>query len=262
MSEPTESTSQPPPPVGPPLTAPPPPPDGLTPEGQPGGPQPPAGWGPGRTFAGLLALIGIVMIGALIVAAFDSDLDSLAARLSVQTVVAGSMIAVALLAAAPTAGTTGLLSSLGLRRPRPGFVWITIGAYLVYIACALLIAAALDPEQEDIARELGADEGTLATIAAGVLIIVGASLSEELFFRGFMFAGLRRAVPFVVAAVVSASIWGLFHYTGPGTWGVVLQLSILGVILCWLYERTNSIWPPIALHALNNTIAFSYLVSS
>ena len=42
---------------------------------------------------------------------------------------------------------------------------------------------------------------------------------------------------------------------------VVLQLSIFGLALAWLYERTGSIWPTIAVHALNNAIAFALLTS-
>jgi membrane protease YdiL (CAAX protease family) len=33
------------------------------------------------------------------------------------------------------------------------------------------------------------------------------------------------------------------------------------VILAWLYERTNSIWPTIAVHMLNNALAFALLTS-
>ena len=61
--------------------------------------------------------------------------------------------------------------------------------------------------------------------------------------------------------MISSCVWGLFHYTGPDSWGVVLQLSIFGLALAWLYERTGSIWPTIAVHALNNAIAFALLTS-
>ena len=40
---------------------------------------------------------------------------------------------------------------------------------------------------------------------------------------------------------------------------MVLQLSVFGVILAWLYERTGSIRPTIAVHMLNNAIAFAVL---
>ncbi len=88
-----------------------------------------------------------------------------------------------------------------------------------------------------------------------------APITEELFFRGFMFAGLRRRLPFVAAAAISAGLWGFFHFTGPGSWGVVLQLAVFGIALSWLYERTGSIWPPIAIHAFNNALAFAILTS-
>ena len=40
-----------------------------------------------------------------------------------------------------------------------------------------------------------------------------------------------------------------------------MQLAILGVILALLFEKTNSLWPPIMVHAFNNTLAFAYLMS-
>ena len=134
-------------------------------------------------------------------------------------------------------------------------------AYFGYIAVAILIAALLQPEQEDVTRDLGFGEGPLGSTAAALLIIVAAPLSEEMFFRGFMFAGLRRSVPFVVAALISSVRLGPLPLHGPGSWGVVLQLSVFGLALAWLYERTGSIWPTIAVHALNNAIAFALLTS-
>jgi membrane protease YdiL (CAAX protease family) len=124
----------------------------------------------------------------------------------------------------------------------------------------VVISLLLAPEQEDVTRELGSDEGTLGAIVAGILIIGAAPITEEIFFRGFLFGGIRQRAPFALAAVVSAGIWGLFHYTDPDSWGVVLQLTVFGIVLSWLYERTGSIWPTIAVHAFNNAIAFSILV--
>jgi membrane protease YdiL (CAAX protease family) len=89
-----------------------------------------------------------------------------------------------------------------------------------------------------------------------------APVTEEVFFRGFMFNGLRRGTSFAVAALVSAAIWGVFHYTGEGSWGVVLQLTVFGIVLAWLYERTGSVYPTIAVHGFNNAVAFAILMSS
>jgi membrane protease YdiL (CAAX protease family) len=222
--------------------------------------RPDAGWGPGRAFAALGALIGILLIETLVIALFDPGIESLGARLALQAMLGATLVAVAFGAVGP--GFLVPAAALGLRRPLRPAVGATVIAYLVYVACALLIAVLLQPEQEDVTRELGSDQGTLGSIAAGFLIIAVAPLTEEIFFRGFMFAGLRRALPFAFAALISASIWGLFHYTGPDSWGVVVQLTVFGIVLCWLYERTGSIWPTIAVHAFNNALAFTLLTSS
>ena len=87
------------------------------------------------------------------------------------------------------------------------------------------------------------------------------AVAEEIFFRGFIFGGFRRRLSFPVAAVLSAAIFGLFHYTGSGSEAVIPQLAFLGLALAWVYEETGSIYPTIALHMLNNAFAFAILTS-
>jgi len=235
----------------PPAAAEPPPPDDRGPA---------AGWGPGRTLAALaVMLVALFVEVGLIAAIFDPDLETLASRLVLQASLAATLVGVAFIAASPGGARLAAPAALGLRRPSGRFVRWSVLAYLGYLACALVIGVVVQPEQEDVTRELGVDEGVLGAIVAGVLIVAVAPLTEEVFFRGFMFAGMRRALPFVLAALIPSLIWGLFHYTGPESWGVVLQLTVFGLWLCWLYERTDSLWPPIALHAANNAIAFAIL---
>jgi membrane protease YdiL (CAAX protease family) len=38
---------------------------------------------------------------------------------------------------------------------------------------------------------------------------------------------------------------------------VVGQLAFFGAALAWLYQRTGSLWPPIIVHAVNNSLAFT-----
>lgn len=205
----------------------------------------------------LLLLVTLLQVG--VISAFDPGLEGLGARLAVQVSLALSLVAVAFGVARP--GSIAAPGEMGLRRSLiPPFKPAAL-AYLAYIGCAVLIALLVQPEQEDVTDELGYGESALADVAIGFLIIGVAPITEEIFFRGFMFAGLRRGLPFVVAAAMSAGLWGLFHYTGAGTWGVVLQLAAFGIILSWLYERTGSLWPPIAVHALNNALAFAILTS-
>jgi uncharacterized protein len=242
---------------------PPPPPAPSTPP--PGPPDPGArvvaAWTLARTMQAFAAFIGLVIVEAIVIGVFDPEIESLAARLTLQGLLVITFIGVALVGAAPSGGLAPA-AALGLRKPARPFVGPMLIGYVVYIGAALVIASLISPEQEDITRELGVDEGVLGSIVAGILIVVAAPVAEEIFFRGFMFAGFRGATRFWVAATIPSLIWGAMHYTGPESWGVCLQLAIFGVILCWLYERTGSLWPPIALHAFNNALAFAFLTSS
>ena len=223
---------------------------------------PSAGWGPGRAFGGLGFLLVVVIALAAVVSAFDSEIESLGAQVALQISLAASLIVTAFLFAGRDLRGPAAREALGLRRPLRKPIWLAVATYFGYIGCAVVISLLLSPEQEDITRELGGDSGTLGTVIAGFLIVVIAPLSEEIFFRGFLFRGMRNGMPAVIAALLTSAIWGLFHYTGPETWGVVVQITVFGLWLSWLYERTGSIYPTIAVHMVNNAIAFTILISS
>ena len=237
-----------------------PPPGAGAAWGTPAGDQPRT-WGPARVAGGIGALLLATVFEVGVVSAFDPDLDSLAARLVTQALLAGTLVGIAFAVAAGKGGGMASPQTLGLRRPLRSPVRIAAAAYLCYIVVALVYSALVHPHQEDITRDLGFGRGAFGAIAAGVLIVVAAPFSEEVFFRGFIFGGLRGRLSFPVAAVLSGLIFGLFHFTGPGSIAVVPQLAFLGFALAWLYEKTGSIYPPMAVHAVNNALAFAILTS-
>lgn len=223
---------------------------------------PPAAWGPARVLQGagvfILALIGVGVLVAILSEATGLDSGGTASTAIAQALFEVAFVAIAFACATAPGERTSRPAALGLRRfggaaiRRMGAAY---GAYWVFaVAYAVLLVR---PEQQDIARDLGADQGTLATIAAGALIVGAAPFAEEIFFRGFMFAGLRRRLPLWPAAAISAAVFGLVHApTGPAA---VPPLVVLGLILAWLYEKTGSLWPPILVHLTNNAIAFAVL---
>lgn len=221
------------------------------------------GWTPLTVLLGALTAIGLMIVTTVPIAVADPNLESIAAKGGAQLMVGVALVAAALIFALADAGGNlmAALRRLGFR----DLAWRLIGlgalAWVIYLICALLLAPLLSPEQDDVAKEISGDSGdALAMIVTGVLIIVVAPISEEVFFRGFMFAGLRRSLPLWVAALVSAGIWGSLHLSG-GNLGVAIQLAVFGVILALLYERSGSLWATIFAHGLNNTIAFLYLLS-
>jgi membrane protease YdiL (CAAX protease family) len=88
---------------------------------------------------------------------------------------------------------------------------------------------------------------------AGALVVIGvAPVCEELFFRGVLFRVLRQRTSFWLAAIVDGVLFGLVH----GSLVILPVLAVLGIMFCYVYERTGSLFPTIALHALNNTVAY------
>lgn len=99
-----------------------------------------------------------------------------------------------------------------------------------------------------------------AAKAAGILpllwlsVVVVAPVTEELFFRGFLHRGWAPSWIGVSGTIVlTAGLWAVLHqqYTVFG----ILLIFVMGLILGWLRQRSQSTWLPMALHALNNLIA-------
>ena len=76
-------------------------------------------------------------------------------------------------------------------------------------------------------------------------------MSEELFFRGFIFRGLLPRLGPWGAIVGSALVFSAFHLS----LGVVVPIFITGFLFAWLYWRTGSLWAAIGAHAGQNALA-------
>lgn len=85
-------------------------------------------------------------------------------------------------------------------------------------------------------------------------IVMAAPVSEEIFFRGFLFYGiLRTRLGPAGAIVLSSLIWAPLHLQYD-LYGMVTVL-VLGFLLGYARWRTNSVYIPIVMHALMNFIA-------
>jgi membrane protease YdiL (CAAX protease family) len=87
----------------------------------------------------------------------------------------------------------------------------------------------------------------LTALAVGI----GAPLSEELLFRGFLLSALARwRWGFWPAALAANLAWTSFHlgYSIAG----LLEVFIGGLYISWLLWRTGSLWLPIIAHGATN----------
>jgi membrane protease YdiL (CAAX protease family) len=84
------------------------------------------------------------------------------------------------------------------------------------------------------------------------LLCVAVPLTEEVYFRGFLYPALKRRFPLWVAAVVQAALWSLLHeYPAP----LIIALFLVGLFLAWIYEQRRTLVTPIAIHAMMNAFA-------
>ena len=229
---------------------------------------PRAPWGFGGSVWGLIGgLLLVVIVPPLLVLPFDPDLAdpdkaSDAAILATQALFDLFLILVAVgIASGGRFRLREALPLLGLRRFRPsaiGWTFAVLGAY--YAGAIAFSAIVLQPEQEDIGKELGVcNPGIGIAISAVAAIVVLAPFAEEIFFRGFFFAGLRTRWSLWPSALVSGVVFGLVHApTGPTA---AIPLAGLGVGLAWLYDKTGSVWPCMLAHLLNNSLAIAVVLS-
>ncbi|MFX3616415.1 MAG: lysostaphin resistance A-like protein [Sporolactobacillus sp.] len=79
--------------------------------------------------------------------------------------------------------------------------------------------------------------------------IIGPIL-EEVVFRKIFFGSLRQRMPFILAASISSLVFALFHQDLPH----LLVYFVIGLFLCFVYDRTKRIGVTMFMHAGMNAI--------
>jgi uncharacterized protein len=149
----------------------------------------------------------------------------------------------------------------GLRPPGAG--WRRAGSLIVLLLVVFIVLSAIwsavfHPEEEKLLETLGSNEGTALLLLSAGLTCVVAPICEEFLFRGYMFTALRSWRGTLPAALITAVMFGGVH-AGSAPALDLVPLAGLGFGLCLLYRYTGSLYPCIAAHSLNNSIAFAVL---
>jgi len=92
-----------------------------------------------------------------------------------------------------------------------------------------------------------------------VLCLVG-PFTEELFFRGLCYTFIKAHTAVWVAVIVSTALFSASHLLGGGALNVIVVPLCGGVVLALLYELTESVFAPFALHAVSNLILFTKII--
>ncbi len=146
--------------------------------------------------------------------------------------------------------------SLGIYAPRSWIVTAALAA--VVVALFLRSAIKLRPKAQKVRAKLG---GHLAALLPDsleeqrwfVVLSVGAGISEELVFRGFLFYYLSLYIPHVnnlEKVLLTSLFFGMAHrYQG---WPAVAKTGLASVVLAGLYLLTGSLLLPMVVHAMND----------
>jgi uncharacterized protein len=214
----------------------------------------------------VVAVIATLLVSAIVLAVVDGvaeltgggELDANGAEFTVIGTFIQDAVLIATAIVLASQVTRVRPSHFGLRATRLAkAVGLTFAAWVIFVVIASVYQVIFDPGGEQtVAEDIGADQSNLGLVAGAVLVIVIAPFTEEFFFRGFFYGALRTKLSVWPAALIDGVVFGAIHITSSETLPLVPVLGILGVIFCLLYERTGSLFAPIALHAVNNTIAY------
>jgi membrane protease YdiL (CAAX protease family) len=132
---------------------------------------------------------------------------------------------------------------------------LTLGAGLAVLGFELgyleLVGA------EDDTEDLTSSGNAVAAVAVSLAVIVAAPVTEELFFRAFVYRALRNRLRLWPAALIDGLVFAAVHVQYLATPEVLLVIAVFGVSACLLYEVTGSVFPCIAVHAAFNTLALA-----
>ncbi len=95
--------------------------------------------------------------------------------------------------------------------------------------------------------------GTGGLVLLIVEICIGAPLAEEMFFRGWLWTGLRHRWPTLPVASLTGALW-LATHLGEGL-AKPLFIIPMAVVLSVARARCGGIWASVLIHMANNSIA-------
>jgi len=145
---------------------------------------------------------------------------------------------------------------LGLVRPPESWLMrgllLAVGAVpavgLVNLAVSAFQGTPIDNPQLEALSPVGLSLGNflLVLLLAGLVV----PLAEELAFRGLLQGWLRERYGPTAGILLSALLFAVVH----GIPALIPALLLVGLLLGWLYERSGSLWPAVAMHGAFNAI--------
>jgi len=130
-----------------------------------------------------------------------------------------------------------------------GYIAAVPVLFLVLILTAVIIRLTNYTPKEQIVVEMFMRQTNPAfLIYTGIFAVIAGPITEELFFRAFMYSAVKKYIGIFWATMITASIFAFLHGHVVG----FLPIMVLGILLAYLYERTGTLVSSITVHMCHN----------
>ncbi len=126
-------------------------------------------------------------------------------------------------------------------------MWVVFASIAALGYMEWIESLGVDPVQDAVKLLQSADDpALLATMVVAAVLV--APVCEEIIFRGYLYPAAKKfAGPWIAGFSISV-VFAVAH----GNLASALPLFLFGIVLVVLYEKTRSIWTPIAAHLCFN----------
>jgi len=216
-------------------------------------------WGTGQIIAGIFlvmfSLFGAAALASLLGSLYPEQRDAVATWISVHLTALAIVAVVWALGLRYTRYPLAVLKLSRIKVPKKSTVFLMVGVLATSLIATSIYGGVVSWLGWDLLTppELKSDivfNGPAVLLSFQALAFI-TPLSEEIFFRGFVFGGLLARFGPWPAMVISGLIFSAFHLS----LGVAVPIFITGFLLAWLYWRTGSLWAAIGAHAGQNALA-------
>ncbi len=213
----------------------------------------------------LFAFFIIIVYPLLSFFGYFATVEEGISELSEGIILASSLITVLLFVGAPLfwyalvnrSGIKEMLHRMKLKSEGidTAFLWgilTAIGMFFIIMIIGYILLL-LGVEQEGLSNIDALAENL--SIGSMFLIIVVQSISEEIFFRGFLLEKLESLAGSSLAICITAVLFGMAHMSY-GNWYPALMPVIMGLLLGYVVLKTQNLYSAITAHMVFNFASF------
>ncbi|MDD5072828.1 MAG: type II CAAX endopeptidase family protein [Candidatus Omnitrophica bacterium] len=141
---------------------------------------------------------------------------------------------------------------------------VAIGGYLVIVPVLAVIMIIVfiglrifsyEPPETKALEILYEAKGTKLLLVLTALVTVIGPIAEELFFRGFAYPVFRKKIGVRNAILLISFVFAMLHMNIVS----FFPIFALGILLAYLYEKTGSVVPSIAVHIIHNSAVIFFV---